>query len=265
MPPHAILAAVAGILGLAIGSFVTVVIERVPQGESVVRPRSRCPDCASEIRARHNVPVLGWLVLGGRCAACKARISPRYPAVEVVTSLLFVTVTLRILALDLGGALPAYLYFAATGVALAMIDLAHRRLPNSIVLPSYAVLAVLLTIASAQSGDWWALARAGIGTAIVFGAYFALAFAYPAGMGFGDVKLAGVIGAVLGYLSWRALAVGAFGGFVLGAVGGVAVIALGRGGRKTAIPFGPFMIMGALVAIFFADSLADSYLDLVRR
>jgi leader peptidase (prepilin peptidase)/N-methyltransferase len=265
MMPIALWASLAGLLGLAIGSFLNVVIYRVPAGESIISPPSRCPSCGHEIRNRHNVPVLGWLVLRGRCFDCEAPISARYPVVEALTAALFVLVTLRVLHLHLAPTLPAYLYFAAAGIALAMIDLDHKRLPDRIVLPSYVVVAILLTIASAATHDWWALARAAIGAAALFAFYFATAFAYPAGMGFGDVKLAGVLGGLLGYLSWSTLAVGAFGGFLLGAVGGVAVLASGRGGRKTAIPFGPFMIAAAILAIFVAAPIADGYLRLVRR
>ncbi|MDT4925750.1 MAG: leader peptidase (prepilin peptidase) / N-methyltransferase [Pseudonocardiales bacterium] len=263
--PTAVWATLAGILGLAIGSFLNVVIYRVPVNESVVSPPSRCPSCGSAIHNRHNVPVLGWLVLRGKCFACKAPISPRYPVVEALTGLLFAAVAIRFLHLHQAEALPAYLYFAAIGIALTMIDIDHKRLPNKIVLPSYIVIGVLLTIASIASHDWWALARAGIGAAALFAGFFALAFAYPAGMGFGDVKLAGVLGGVLAYLSWSTLAVGAFGGFLLGAVGGVVLMAVGRGNRKTAIPFGPYLIVGALVAIFAAHPIADAYLRMVGR
>ena len=252
------------LLGLAIGSFLNVVIYRVPRGESLVSPASQCPSCGAAIRARHNVPVFGWLWLRGRCADCRAPISFRYPLVELGTGLLFVAVTVRLDHLGLLSALPAYLYFAATGIALALIDLDVQRLPNSIVLPSYPVVAALLAVAAGVHGSWSPLLRAVIGGAILFAFYFALAFAYPAGMGFGDVKLAGILGAVLAYLSWRVLVVGAFGGFVLGAVVGLVVLVSGRGGRKTALPFGPFMIAGALIAIFAGTSIADAYSHLGR-
>jgi leader peptidase (prepilin peptidase)/N-methyltransferase len=263
--PLAVWATLLGLLGLAVGSFLNVVIYRVPAGVSVVRPASRCPTCQSEIRNRHNLPVLGWLVLRGRCADCSTPISARYPLVEFVTGTLFVLVTIRVVHLHITAALPAYLYLVAAGLALAFIDVDHRRLPNAIVLPSYIVVAVLLTIAAAVSHDWWALARAAISAVALFGFFAAIAFAYPAGMGFGDVKLAGVLGGLLGYLSWSALVVGAFAGFLLGAVGGVLLLALGRGGRKTAVPFGPFMIVGALVALFFAAPVAQAYLHLTGR
>jgi len=133
------------------------------------------------------------------------------------------------------------------------------------VLPSYAVLATLLLIATLDNSHWWALARAGIGMAALYTFYFAIAFAYPAGMGFGDVNLSGLLGGMLGYLSWKALAVGAFGGFALGAVGAIAVLALRRGGRKSEIPFGPYMIAAALLAIFVANPIANWYLDLVHH
>ncbi|HJP78868.1 MAG TPA: prepilin peptidase [Pseudonocardiaceae bacterium] len=250
-----------GLLGLLIGSFLNVVIHRVPRGESLVSPPSRCPKCGADIKARHNVPVVGWLVLRGRCAECRAPISVRYPLVELGTGLVFAG-----LAAQLGHqlwALPAYLYFAAIGIALALIDIDVRRLPNAVVLPSYPVLAVLLALAAFLEHDWWALLRAVIGAAALFAFYFVLAMAYPAGMGFGDVRLAGLIGAVLAYQSWSALIIGAFGGFVLGAIVGVAVIASQKGDRKTALPFGPFMIAAALAAIFVATPIADAYRSLL--
>jgi leader peptidase (prepilin peptidase)/N-methyltransferase len=159
--------------------------------------------------------------------------------------------------------LVAYLWFAAAGIALALIDLDCRRLPNAIILPSYPVLAALLTASAWWHDDWWSLFRAGAGGAALFAFYFLLVLTYPAGMGFGDVRLAGIIGGVLGYLSWAALVIGAFAGFFLGAVVGVAVIASRRGDRKTALPFGPFMLAGAFLAIFFTGPLAQLYRHLV--
>ncbi len=259
----AVWAIIAGILGLAVGSFLNVVIYRVPVGESVVSPPSKCPSCGAPIRNRHNVPVLGWLVLRGRCYDCQAPISPRYPLIEAITGIVFALLTMRLIDLDQPWVIPAYLYFAAMGIALAMIDLDHKRLPDAIVLPSYVVVAVLLTVAAIGDGNWSALARAGIGGAALFAFYFTVAFAYPAGMGFGDVKLSGILGGALAYLSWSTLAVGAFGGFLLGAVGGIAVMAIGRGGRKTAIPFGPFMIVAAFLALLVGNSVADAYLNVI--
>ena len=253
----------AGLLGLAVGSFVNVVAYRLPRGESVVSPSSRCPSCGVPIRPWHNVPVLGWLVLRGRCAACDAPIGVRYPLVEAGTGVLFVALALRLDALGRLPAVPAFLAFAGLGVALALIDVQTRRLPNALVLPAYPVLAVLLAGAAWWQGDWWSLARAGIGGAALYGFFFVLVLIYPAGMGFGDVKLAGLVGGVLAYLSWSTLVIGAFAGFLLGALLGVGLMAAGRGGRKTAVPFGPFMVAGALLAVFVAQPLADWYLGLL--
>ena len=261
--PTALWAGLAGLLGLMIGSFLNVVVYRVPAGVSVVSPPSACPRCDTQIRNRHNVPVLGWLMLRGRCYDCRAPISVRYPLVEALTGTLFAITTAVLLHRHLGAAVPAFLYLVAVGVALALIDLDTMRLPNSIVLPSYPVVAALLLLAAALRHDWDALLRALIGGGALFAGYFALAFAYPAGMGFGDVKLAGLLGGALAFLSWPAFAVGSFAGFVLGGVGGVLVLASGRGGRKTAIPFGPFMIAGALLAVWAAPPLAHAYVQLL--
>ncbi len=254
---------VGALFGLAVGSFLNVVIHRVPRGESVVSPPSRCPACEAPIRARHNIPVVSWLALRGRCAGCGTRISIRYPLVELLTAALFGGLTVRLAATDQLGAAPAMAYFAALGVALAMIDIDVRRLPNALVLPAYPVVAVLLAVASAWHGDWWALARAGIGAAALFAFFLALALLYPGGMGMGDVKLAGLLGGMLAYLGWSTLIIGAFAGFLLGALAGIAILLVRGGGRRTAVPFGPFMIAGGLRAVCAAAPLADLYLSVL--
>ena len=247
----------AGLLGLAIGSFLNVVAHRVPAGESVVSPPSACPRCGHEIRNRHNVPVLGWVVLRGRCFDCGEPISARYPLVEAGTGLVFVLVALRFGTDDDGlRLLPAYLTFAAVAIALALIDLDVHRLPDAIVLPSYPVLAVLLAI----GGDGHALLRAVEGGAILAVFFFVVWYVAPGGMGFGDVKLSGLVGAMTAYLTWGTFLVGAFLGFLLGAVAGVLLMVGGKAGRKTAVPFGPFMVLGAWSAILGAGSLGDAYL-----
>ena len=246
----------AAALGSAIGSFLNVVAHRVPRGQSVVNPPSACPDCGSEIRSRHNVPVVGWLVLRGRCYDCRSPISARYPLVEAGTAVLFVLAAVRFG--DQPWLVPAYLSFAAIAGALALIDLDVRRLPNSIVLPSYPVLAVLLAV----GGDGGALQRAALGAAVLFGFFFLVAMAAPGAMGFGDVKLAGVVGGMTAYLSWGTLLSGAFLGFFLGAVAGLMLIALRRAGRRSAVPFGPFMLLGAWTAVLGAGHIGDSYLAL---
>jgi leader peptidase (prepilin peptidase)/N-methyltransferase len=250
----------SGVLGLAVGSFLNVVIHRVPRGESVRRPGSHCPHCQAPVRPWQNVPVLSWLALRGRCAGCGTAISVRYPLVELATAALFVAVTARF---GLTPALPAYLYLAAVSVALAMIDIDVRRLPNRIVLPSYAVAALLLLPAAALDGDWWTAARGLIAMAALYGGYFALALVYPGGMGFGDVKLAGLLGLYLGWLGWSSVLVGTFAGFLLGGVAGTALLVTRRAGRRTAIPFGPYMLGGALVAVLLAGPIAAWYAALL--
>jgi leader peptidase (prepilin peptidase) / N-methyltransferase len=252
----------AAVLGLLIGSFLNVVIHRVPRGQSLLHPGSHCPRCGIPVAARHNVPVLGWLLLRGRCAGCAAPISPRYPLVELGTGLLFVAVAGR---LGPSPALPAFLYLAAVSVALAAIDLDVRRLPNAIVLPSYLVAAVLLAPASVAGGDWWAPVRGLLAMAALLAGYLAITVLYPGGMGFGDVKLAGLLGLYLGWLGWAALLVGTFAGFLLGAAAGVLLMLTRRAGRRTALPFGPAMLAGALLALFVATPLADWYGWLLTR
>jgi leader peptidase (prepilin peptidase) / N-methyltransferase len=248
------------LVGLVIGSFLNVVIWRVPRGESVVSPASHCPGCGHEVRPRDNVPVVSWLLLRGRCRDCGTGISVRYPLVEAGTAVVFAVLTL---AIGLEPELPAFLYLGAVGVALAMIDIDVKRLPNAIVLPSYLVAAALLTVAAAVDGRWEDLLRAGLGMVALYTFYFLLALVYPAGMGFGDVKLAGVLGLYLGWLGWAEVVTGGFLGFLFGGVVGGGLVLVRRAGRKSKLPFGPFMLAGALVAILWGGALADLYLDTV--
>lgn len=247
------------LLGLLVGSFLNVVVWRVPRGESVVHPPSACPSCGHVVRPRDNVPVLSWLLLRGRCRDCRAPISARYPAVEAGTAVLFALVAGHVQP----WAVPAFAYLAAIGVALALIDLDTHRLPNAIVLPSYVVLPVLLALASWGSGDWPALLRAVIGGVALWTGYFALCLAYPSGMGFGDVKLAGLLGGALAWLGWGEFAVGAFAAFVLGGVFSVVLLLLGRARRGTGIPFGPWMLLGAAVGVAVGEQLWAAYLGLL--
>jgi leader peptidase (prepilin peptidase)/N-methyltransferase len=155
--------------------------------------------------------------------------------------------------------LPAFLYLAAVGVALAFIDIDVRRLPNVLTLPSYAVGAVLLTAAALAEHDPGRMTQALIGMCVLYGVYFTLMLLKPGGMGFGDVKLAGVLGLFLGFLGWGPLAVGAFLAFLLGGIGGLVLMTLGNAGRRTKIPFGPYMIAGALTAVLVGAELAHLY------
>jgi len=250
------LVAFCALLGLAIGSFLNVVIWRVPRGESVVSPPSACPGCHAPISPRDNIPVLSWLLLRGRCRSCGEPISARYPLVELLTAVVF-----GLLALRFGYTwqLPAYLYLGAIGVALAFIDLDTKRLPDRLTLPSYPVALILLGAAAFLDHTWDSWLRAILGGLAVGAFYFLLWFVYPSGMGFGDVKFAGVLGIYLGWISWATVAAGVFLGFLLGGVVGAILLIAKRATRKTGIPFGPFMIVGALAMVLWGQPVIDWY------
>jgi len=248
------------VLGLAIGSFLNVVVWRVPRGESVVSPPSACPRCGHAIRPRDNVPVLSWLLLRARCRDCGEPISWRYPFVELATAVLFVLVLARFgLTLELA----AFLLAAAVALALTLIDLDTRRLPDVLTLGVVPPLVLLLVAASAASGDWTALWRALAGGAALFTFYFVLLVIYPAGMGFGDVKFALSLGIALGYLGWGSLVVGAFAAFLLGGVLSIVLLATGKVTRKSGLPFGPWMAAGAAVGVAVGEQVATAYLGLL--
>jgi leader peptidase (prepilin peptidase)/N-methyltransferase len=237
-------------LGAAVGSFLNVVVHRLPRGESLVRPRSRCPRCEKTLSARDNVPLVSWLLLRGRCRNCGAPISPRYPLLELLTAAAFVTVALtRGVDDDLLLELP----FAAILIAVAAIDLEHRIVPNRIVVPAaaFAVVAAVFV----DSGQLPELLAAGAGA---FTALLLAAVAYPAGMGMGDVKLAGVMGLYLGLSVVPALLVA----FLAGTVVGLAIIARqGAAARKTGVPFAPFLALGGIVGLLAGSQLIDLYQD----
>ncbi len=266
-----LLPALAGVLGAVVGSFLNVVIYRVPAGLSVVSPPSACPACSSPVRPYDNIPVLSWLILRARCRDCDAPISARYPLIELGTAVAFVVVAampgpqlvlgtpVMPLAAELL-VLGALLYLAAISIALAAIDLDVHRLPNTIVLPAYLVGGVALTVAAGATGDLESLARAAAGAGMLFAFYLVLALIAPRGMGMGDVKLAGVLGLFLGWFGWDALTVGALAAFLLGGLYGVILILARRARRTTGIPFGPWMLAGAWVGILFGEPIARGYL-----
>lgn len=243
------LLACSGILAAMFGSFFNVVILRMPVGESVIRPRSRCMGCGTTIRPYDNVPVLSWLLLRGRCRDCRQTISVRYPLIELVTVVLCIGV---LAAKGASTASVLGVLLTLTLIPLTIIDLEHRILPNVIVAVG-CVLALLAGTLLDSAGEPVRLA-AGAGAA---GVLLAVALIRPGGMGMGDVKLAGMLGLFLG----TAVIPGMFIGFLVGAVLGVAIMAR-RGvsrGRKTAIPFGPFLAFGAYVAIFAGHPLISLY------
>ncbi|HEV7564861.1 MAG TPA: prepilin peptidase [Microbacteriaceae bacterium] len=267
-------AVLVGVFGSLIGSFLNVVVYRVPLKRSVVSPPSACTDCGARIKGYDNIPVLSWLVLRGKCRNCGSAISARYPIVELATGLFFAAVTVWFASVrvsirpwstvptGLAGELEllAFLYLAAVSIALALIDLDTHTLPNRIVMPSYVVGVALLAAAGILSGDYGALLRAAIGMASLWLSYLLMALAYPGGMGFGDVKLAGVLGLFLGYLGWSQLAVGAFAAFVLGGLFSLVLLVTRKANRKSGIPFGPWMLGGAWVGALLGEPLLHGYL-----
>jgi leader peptidase (prepilin peptidase)/N-methyltransferase len=232
---------------LALGSFLNVVAARVPLRRSVVRPASACMSCGHELAWHDNVPVVSWLLLRGRCRSCGERISPLYPAVELATAGL---VAACFIAFGLSGEAFVASFFCVVLVVLSAIDLTHRIVPNRIVLP--AALVVLVAQTALEPSPEWAL-----GALAAAGFLFAAALAYPAGMGMGDVKLALLLGAMLG----RTVPVGLMLGMVAALVPSVVLLARhGSAARKMGIPFAPFLAFGALVALFAGQQLLDAYL-----
>lgn len=240
----------AGAFGLLVGSFLNVVAYRLPRGESVVTPRSRCPGCGAPVRARDNVPVISWLLLRGRCRDCGTPIAVRYPLVEALTGLTFVAVAA---VTGYEPELVLYLPFAALLIVVAAIDLEHRIVPNKLLAPA-AVWAVLGW--AAVDLDFLPEALAAGAGAFLF--LLLAALAYPAGMGMGDVKLAGVMGLYLGLSVVPALLVA----FLAGSIVGIAIVVReGGDARKKGVPFAPFLALGGLVGLLAGQELISLYAD----
>ena len=245
-----IVVAVAVLFGLVVGSFLNVVIHRVPLRQSVAWPGSQCPQCGAPIKSFDNVPLLSYLVLRGKCRNCGARISPRYPLVEALTGLLFGVAAYRYgLSLEFLSAL----VLIGVLVALAGTDLEYGLLPNAIVFPA-AVVGLVLSVALEPS-RWWVYVVSTIGVA---GALFALAIARPGGMGMGDVKMGGMLGAFLGLYALLAVFLGA----LLGAVVAGVLVATGKMQRKTALPFGVFLAVAGILVSFVGPQIWGSYSEL---
>ena len=258
--PPAFLLVGLGVLGLLVGSFLNVVIYRVPEGLSLIAPGSACPACGHAVRPWDNVPVVSWLVLRGRCRDCRAPIAVRYPLVELSTGVLFVLVGWR---LGASAYTAGMLVVAAAAVALFMIDLDHQRLPFPItgaaalgLTAGLVVDAVVRDAGPAPMALLWAL-----GWLAVYGGIWLLTSGR--GMGLGDVALAPVLGLALGWLGAGAGAVGLAAGFLIGAVVGLGLLASGRAHRRARVPHGPFLIAGAAVGLFAGDPLWHGYLQAV--
>jgi leader peptidase (prepilin peptidase) / N-methyltransferase len=239
----------AAVVGAIFGSFLNVVAYRLPRGESLARPRSRCPQCQTPIRPYDNVPVLSWLALRGRCRSCRAPISARYPLVEAMTGLLCALVVID-KGLDEDALLGLALVLLL--VPITLIDLDHRIIPNKLTLIGAVVAPALLALTAPEAIPEHLIAAAAAG-----GFFLVAAIAYPHGMGMGDVKLAAVLGLFLG----RAVAPAVFIALVAGTLVGAAVVARKGAlqGRKTAVPFGPFLALGGVVALFAGDAMVDWY------
>lgn len=254
--------AFAFILGTAIGSFLNVVIYRVPAGEPLTG-RSHCPACSSPVQPRDNIPVVGWLLLRGKCRTCQARISAQYPIVEAVTGVAFAAIVWFTPQPSL---IPTLLYFAAISIALTMIDLRTLRLPNAIVLPSIIVVAVTLALAAGLTQEWPAFLRAAAAAGVLTGVYGLLWLGSGGrAFGFGDVKLAVILGAITGYLGWPVFLIGIAAGWFTGALVAVVGLVAGKVQRGKPVPFGPALIAGAWIAIAFGQPIAQWYASLLHR
>ena len=247
----AVAAAAAFVGGLLIGSFLTVVAHRVPRGESIVGPRSRCPGCGAQIAAYDNIPVVSWVVLRGRARCCGMGISARYPLTELATASLFAATV--IVLWDDPGEIAIGLVFVAMLVAVTLTDLDERIIPNRLLAVAAIIGAALIIATDPSSIPERAIAAAAAG-----GVLFVAALAYPKGMGLGDVKLAAVMGLFLGRNVAAALIIA----LLAGSAVGLAIIAReGGAARKRAIPFGPFLALGGVVALLAGDPMVEWYLN----
>jgi leader peptidase (prepilin peptidase)/N-methyltransferase len=249
---------VAGLFGALVGSFLNVVIHRLPRHESIVFPPSRCPHCGHRVRPWDNIPVLSWLILGGRCRDCKEPIAIRYPMVEAASALLVVACVARWGLTPTAGIHAA---FCLSMLVITLIDLDHRIIPDGITLPG-TVLGLLLV--NWTEPTWL---EALIGAAAGFAVLYGVGEAYHRstgveGMGGGDVKMAAYMGAVLG---WKGVLITIFLGALLGSVAGVGAMLVGKGHRRTALPFGTFLAPAAVITLFFGRAMIDAYLRLVFR
>lgn len=278
------LIALGSVLGMIFGSFGSVIAYRIParmqreghrQGEqskpgdagdavadeSILTGRSRCPNCGRVISPIENIPVVSYILQRGRCKGCGVRIPLRYPLIELTTGVLF-----ALAAWKFGLSIEAFLFAALFWVlvVLTQIDLEYRLLPNRIVYPAFVVGWVGLIIAAVVAGSTDRLVDAAVGALIFGGFFFVVAFIYPAGMGGGDVKLGFVLGTFLGYLDGIGVVlVGMFLAFLIGSLVGVGVMLFTSRGRKAMVPFGPFLALGAVLAVFIGRSIADWYTDLL--
>ena len=246
----------SALTGLVIGSFLNVVIYRVPAGMSVVSPPSSCPTCGSPVRSFDNIPVVSWIVLRGRCRTCDSRISPRYPVIELLTALLFSIVAARI---GPSWTLPAELAFTAGLISLAAIDLERFILPRKIVYVTAGIVTGTLIAAAGLQHRWAHFGIAAISGIGAFAVFFTINAVRPAWMGFGDVRLAGLIGLALGWLGPWYIVVGFMAANLAGAFVGIVMMMVGRASRRTPLPYGVFLAGGSVLAILIGGQVIHWY------
>ena len=247
------------IVGLVIGSFLNVVVYRIPAGLSVAHPPSACPNCGMAIRPYDNIPVLSWLILRGKCRSCRNPISARYPLVEAATGALFYA---TYVVIGFRWVLVAYLWFVAVTLALALIDYDTKRIPNRILFPGAIVGAVLLGAGAFLDGHLASYGRSWLAALAYFGGFLILALIYPPGFGMGDVKLASMLGMFAGFVAWASLAASVFLAVMVGGVLSVGMLITRRAGRKDYLPFGPSLVVGSWVGIAFGEELVSAYLSI---
>lgn len=265
--------AVLGIAGLLVGSFLNVVISRIPEGKSIIRPRSSCASCRYTISAVDNIPLISWLLLRGQCRNCSVSISLQYPAVEALTGLVWLVLGWWALAtapsdIWINPLLPLMLVFGSVLISLAIIDMKWRRLPNPIVYFLYPVCVVGLMVAAIIAGDLSVipgLLLSSLGGALLWGGVIGGLWLVSGGkaMGLGDAKLAPVLGAILGWQGFSSAALGLLAAFIVGACFGLLLLALRQTHAKATIAFGPFLIVGFFVGLVAGPQFWDSYRALV--
>ncbi len=247
----ALLIAVCALFGLAIGSFLNVVIYRVPIHKSIVSPRSSCPTCATPILERDNIPVISWLILKGKCRSCHEPISARYPLIELACAALFAGAAARF---GFNWYLPTALILLATLLALSFIDLEHLRLPKSIIYTCLVAMVALLVLDASITNDWHRLLIAGI-CAVAWFAVFLINALSPRALGFGDVRLSLILGLGLGWLGIRYVLLGFFASNLIGAVIGLLLIAAKKKTRSEPVPYGVYLSLGTALTLFAGAEL----------